>query len=72
MNLSPPPPQWSQPPGQYWIAEPGPSVGWAVGLWITAGLGLVGTLLCGAGAGYGFSISHHMATEGVTTTAVVT
>ena len=41
-------------------------------LWIVAGLSLVGTLLCGAMAGFGFWISHHMATEGVTTTAVVT
>ena len=43
-----------------------------MGLWIVAGLSLVGTLLCGAMAGYGFWISHHMATEGVTTTAIVT
>lgn len=41
-------------------------------MWIVAGLSLVGTLLCGAMAGYGFWITHHMATEGVTTTAVVT
>ena len=68
----PPPPQWSQPPGQYWVAQPGPPAGLAVGLWIVAGLSLVGSLLCGAMAGYGFWISHHMATEGVTTTAVVT
>ncbi len=64
-------PPWYPPPGYYRPADPGPSVGWAVALWIVAGLSLVGTLVCGAMAGYAFSISHHMATEGVTTTAVV-
>ena len=78
MNWPPPPPtppvppHWNPYPGQYRAPEPGPSVGWAVGLWIVAGLSLVGTLLCGAMAGYGFWITHHMATEGVTTTAAVT
>ncbi|MEV7398140.1 hypothetical protein [Aeromicrobium sp. NPDC092404] len=67
-----PPPHWTPHPGYYRPAEPGPSVGWAVSLWIVAGLSLVGTLVCGAIAGYGFWISNHMATEGVTTTAVVT
>lgn len=40
--------------------------------WIIAGISLVGTLLCGAMAGYQFWIDHHMATDGVTTTAQVT
>ena len=71
-SIPPPaPPQWGPPPGRAWVAEPGPSVGWAVALWVVAGLGALGTLLFGAMAGYGFWISHHMATEGVTTTAVV-
>lgn len=78
MNWSPPPPtppappHWNPYPGQYRVADPGPSVGWAVAMWIIAGLSLVGTLVCGAMAGYQFWLSHHMATEGVTTTAVVT
>ena len=43
-----------------------------MGLWIVAGLALLGSLLCGAMAGYEFSTNHHMATEGVAATAVVT
>lgn len=68
----PGPPPWYPPPGHYRPADPGPSVGWAVGLWIVAGLSLVGTLVCGAMAGYALWITHHMSTEGVTTTGVVT
>jgi hypothetical protein len=71
MSLTPPPSQWAPPPGQYWRPEPGPSVGWAAALWSVAALSLVGALLCGAFSGYGFWTSHHMATEGVTTTAIV-
>ncbi|KRC65547.1 hypothetical protein ASE12_12760 [Aeromicrobium sp. Root236] len=41
-------------------------------LWIVAGLSLIGTLVCGAIGGYELSTSHHMASVGVTTTAVVT
>jgi hypothetical protein len=41
-------------------------------LWVIAGLSLIGTLLCVAGAVYGFWISHHMEVDGVTTQAVVT
>ncbi|MCW2801018.1 MAG: hypothetical protein JWQ70_2490 [Aeromicrobium sp.] len=71
--LGPQPPSRSAtPPGHSWAPDPGPSVGWAVGLWIVAGLALVGSLLCGAMAAYGFSTSHHMAAEGVAATAVVT
>jgi hypothetical protein len=50
----------------------GPDVGWAIGLWIIAGLSLVVTLLFGVLAAYGFWISHHMDEDGVTTPAVVT
>ncbi len=70
--VPPSPPHWNPYPAQYRVPEPGPSVGWAVAQWIIAGISLIGTLACGAMAGYGFWISHHMATEGVTTTAVVT
>lgn len=41
-------------------------------MWTFAGLSLVGTLLCGALAGYEFWVNHRLATDGVTTTALVT
>ena len=72
-SYPPPPPQYWQPaPYPYPPPRTGPAVGWAVALWIVAGLSLVGTLVCGAVGGYELSTSHHMASVGVTTTAVVT
>ncbi|KAA1395891.1 hypothetical protein [Aeromicrobium ginsengisoli] len=41
-------------------------------MWIVAGVSLLGTLVCGTLAGYGFWVDHHMDTEGVSARAVVT
>jgi hypothetical protein len=72
---TPPAQQWGPPPpGQSWGAPPaaGPSVGWAVALWLIAAGCLGGALLCGVLAVVGFTIDNHMANNGVTTTATVT
>jgi hypothetical protein len=64
-------PSWP-PPGQPWGRPAGPSVGWAVLLWVVAAICLVGTLLFGGLAAYGFWIDNHLDNNGVTTSATVT
>lgn len=71
-HVPPPPPPYYPPPGIGLRREPGPSVGWAAGLWVLAGMSLVGTLLCGAMGAYALWTSHHMEADGITTTALVT
>ncbi len=66
-------PQWGPPPpGPAWGRPTGPSVGWAVVLWVTAAACLTAMVLCGIMAVLGFSIDHHLDNNGVTTTATVT
>ena len=75
-----PPPEWGPPPqgqpwgppGQQWGASTGPSVGWAVTLWVVAACCLGGALLLGLVSAAGFMIDNHMDHNGVTTTATVT
>lgn len=50
----------------------GPALGWAVTLWILAGLALLAMLLCVGLSAYGFWIANHMEENGVTTSALVT
>jgi hypothetical protein len=57
-------PQWGQPAG--------PSVVWAVVLWIVAVGSLVGVVLCGVIAYAGFYYNNYLDSYGVTTTATVT
>lgn len=64
----PPPPPWTAPPR---TPPTGPAVGWAVALWIIAGLALCGSLLFGGLSAYGFYTDHHMREHGITTTATV-
>ena len=67
----PPGPPWGTP-GQPWGASPGPSVGWAVTLWVVGACCLGAALLLGVVAAAGFMIDNHMDNNGVTTTATVT
>lgn len=55
-----------------WTPPVGPHVGWAIGLWVLAGLTAIGTAFCTFMTVYGFWFLHHMDEEGVSTTAVVT
>ena len=66
------PPPYYPPPGIGLRREPGPSVGWAAGLWVLAGMSLVDTLICGTIGGFGLWTSHHMENDGITTSAAVT
>jgi hypothetical protein len=67
-----PPGQPWPPPGQPWGRRTGPSIGWAVLLWVVAAGCLAGTLLFGALAVVGFAIDNHLDNNGVTTSATVT
>lgn len=71
-HVPPTPPPYYPPPGTGLRPEPGPAVGWAAGLWVLAGMSLVGTLICGTIGAFGLWTSHHMETDGITTTALVT
>jgi hypothetical protein len=66
----PAPPQ--PPPSAPWGRPAGPSVAWAVVLWIVAVGGLIGALMFGVLAATGFWFDNQMDTHGVTTTATVT
>ncbi len=65
-------PPWPPPGQQPWGRPTGPSVGWAVVLWVAAGACFAGMVLCGIMAVLGFTIDHHLDNNGVTTTATVT
>lgn len=70
----PQPQPWRPPPsGQAWGQPPtaGPSVGWAVALWVVAAGAFGGALLFGILAVVGFTIDNHMDNYGVTTNATV-
>lgn len=66
------PPPYHPPPGIGLRHGRGPSVGWAAALWVLAGVSLVGTLVCGSVGAYGLWTDHHMKSDGITTTALVT
>lgn len=67
--------QWGPPPPPYpgpaWGRPTGPSVGWAVALWVVAAGFLTVTVLCAIMAVLGFTLDNQIDNNGVTTTATV-